>query len=350
MSELKEILKRIYEEEKVPELYERLGCKDVKREQRGRLVTASLPTGDNKRSVQTYCDNKKLVSFIRTRNIKGNVFDIIGHIKFNCQNKEETRDKLYDVKRWIYDEFDWHEMGNGKYEPKEDYLDWLKKIKQKRKSSEKLQENKVLPESVLLEYVQLPHQKWIDEGLSYKTLVLFNVGYCMSTDRITIPLKNKNGKIVGIKGRYVGDDEEVLDGKKYIYLHPCNGGWELFNLHRALPHIEEKKQVIVVEAEKSCMFLTQYGFPNCVAIGGSNLTEQQIRMLKNLGMDVEIVLAWDKDKDREFIKGQIKNFGNRDLREISIIFDKGDLLEEKMSPADNEEVWCKLYNEYKHKL
>ena len=348
MSEFKQILKYIYEEQKIEEIYEKLGCQNIKFEQNDKLISAALPDGDNSRSVQTYCDDENLVSFIRTRGIKGNIFNVIGYIRHGCTTHEETKEKLYEIKKWIYVELGLKDLKLP--EPKEDPLKWLKEIQKERQYYEnKL--NKVLPEDIMNQYIPYPHMRWIKEGISYETQILFGVGYDLFAERIVFAIHNKNGEIVGVKGRYVGGDKNTLDNIKYIYLYSCNKGWELFNLHRALPHIEEEKQVIVVEGEKSTMLLWEYGFKNCVAIGGSDLSEQQVKMLKDLGLDVEIVLAYDQDKDKDFIREQLKKFGCwKSTRKISVIFDKDNLLKPKMSPCDDEKLWKKLYGNYKYKL
>ena len=361
MSDLKEILKRIHEEQKVEEILEKLGCPLIQEEQNGKLYTAMLPDGDNKRSIQIYCDDENLNSFVRTRGISGNLYDIIGYIKFNTTNGEELKTKLYDIKKWICIELGWPEYLNGQYKPKKDYLDWLKKIRKGRNNKYEQRFNKPIDESILEQYVPLPHKAWIKEGISPKTQMLFEVGYDLQSERIVFPLRNKHGQLVGVKGRYVGTEDSE---QKYLYLHPCNGGLELFNFHRAMPYVEKRKEIIVVEGEKSCMFLTQWGYKNCVAIGGSDLSLYQVEMLKDLGMDVSVVFAWDKGiikdndeskskrrREKEFILGQLEKFNLLDLRKIFVVYDNDNLLEDKDSPVDKgKDVWENLYKNNKYKI
>ncbi len=368
MSDLKKLLNRIYEEEKIELIVERLGCSNYKWEQNGKLLTAQLPSGKNKRSLQIK-NCPELYAKIWTKDIKGNLFNIVGYLIYDIRDKEEVRQRIYEIKEWICLELEYYDLLNvsestkRESESTHDPLDWLKEIRKKRNlPTEK--KNKILPEKTLNQYINLPHVKWVNEGLSHETQILFGIGYCLESERITIPVRDKDGNLIGIKGRYVGDDEETEEEYKYIYIIPCDKSLELFNLHRALPYIKQRKQVIVVESEKTCLLLTQWGYPNCVAIGGGDLSPQQINMLKGLGLDIEIVLVFDKGigvrddidipfkkQERNYIKEQIKKFKTEQIRNISVVFDKRDLLENRMSPIDlGEDVWRRLFEKYKYKI
>ncbi len=53
---------------------------------------------------------------------------------------------------------------------------------------------------------------WIDEGMSEEVLRVNRIGFCPSTDQITIPHFDKDGRFVGLRGRYLGKEEAALYG------------------------------------------------------------------------------------------------------------------------------------------
>ena len=106
-----------------------------------------------------------------------------------------------------------------------------------------------------------------------------------------------------------------------------------------------------MSGEKSCLLYQSYfGINNdiSVAVCGSNLTNYQVQLLKNLDVD-EIVIAFDKQfkkiGDNEF-KGWVKKLKDinkkfNSIISISFAFDKWNLLGYKDSPID-----CRTWNFY----
>lgn len=343
MSDLQTIKKRIYEEEKIEELLERLGCYNVRPEGGRSRFSAHLPDkfeSRNNRSVQVK-NQEGLSSAIRSRGIFGDIFTVASYILFEDENK------LFETKKWVCEKLGYQEYLNGftPVEEKEDYLWFLKDIHKERKKQQRLEdvtENKTIDESVFDEYVMLPYDSWIKEGISYQTQIEFQIGFHLQSERVIFPIHNKNGELIGVKGRYIGKDEEVEDQFKYIYLQPCNKSIELFNLHRALPYIREQKEVIIVEAAKTTMLAWSNGVKNMVSIEGDYLTPQQIQLLKELGIEIDLVFAWDKDKNVNFIKKQVETLKGR---KVYALYDTQNLFENKQSPFDKGlDTWEKLYS------
>lgn len=197
--------------------------------------------------------------------------------------------------------------------------------------------NRVLDERILSYYINEPWGPWIDEGIDWKTQKEFGVGFDLETGRVIFPVRNRFGELIGVKGRTVVGDEA-----KYLYLYECNKSIELFNLDKALPYIDDKKEVIVFEGAKSVMKAWSYGYKNCVSIEGDSITDEQIQLLKELGIEINIVLAFDKDKSEEWVKDSIvRRITNRN---VYMIHDFFDFLDEKDAPVDKgKEVWEELY-------
>lgn len=353
MSEFQAIKKRIYDEKRVEELLEKLDCWGIDTEQRGKLFVAGLPDGDNKRSVQIK-NNENLTSHIRSKGINGDIFDVVAFIIYGSETESERKDKLSKSKYWVCEQLDYPEfiddfyklaLGNISHKPK--YNDWLCKIKKQRNKQSDVC-NPIYPSTVLKSFCNIPYKKWLDEGINFSTQIKFGVGIDVYSERITFPVHNKSGELIGIKGRYCGKNPNIEKHFKYLYILPCNKSIEFFNLHRALPYILEKKEVIVVEGAKTVMLLDQWGYHNVISIEGDNLSEEQINILKGLGLHIKYVFAWDKDKNVQFIVEQTKYLYGRLKYGV---YDKDNLLNDKDSPTDKgEKVWETLYNYYRYIL
>ena len=167
MSDLQEIKNRIYQENKITEILEKLNCPRVNVEQQGLLITAKLPDGDNRRSIQIYCgeDETARKAFIRTRGIETDIYGVIGYILFRCSTWDEVKTKIYDIKKWVCNNLGWQEYLSGQSRPeKKNWNYWLHLIKQKRiKPKNNKNKNKLLDESVLDQYIKLPHYLWWQE-------------------------------------------------------------------------------------------------------------------------------------------------------------------------------------------
>jgi DNA primase len=351
LSELQEIKKRIYDEEKIELVLELLDCWGISTEQGGKLYVAGLPDGDNPRSVQIK-NTESLISNIRSKGINGSIFDIISYILYESDTEEKRKDTLTKSKFWLCQKLDYHEYiddfykeTSNKVEEKPKYNKWLSNLCCKKKT---VTENKVISPNELDRFGVIPYKNWLDEGLSVRTQRFFQVGIDVKTERITFPVHNKYGEAIGVKARYIGNDNEIKDRYKYLYLIPCNKSIEFFNFHRALPYILSQKEVIIVEGAKTVMYLHQWGFKNAISIEGDSLSDEQIKILKSLGIDIKYIFVWDKDKDAQFIYNEIHKLKGR-LRYS--IYDKDDLLADKDSPCDKgKDVWITLYSNYQYKI
>jgi DNA primase len=351
LSELDEIKKRIFDEGKIEHVLELLDCWGIETEQNRKLFVAGLPNGDNERSVQVK-NKESLVSHIRSKGVKGNIFDIISFIIYEADSEEKRRKCLPKSKFWVcqklgYQEYidEFYKETSDKVEEKPKYNKWLHQLSCKKSNTV---ENKVLSPNELDRYGVIPYKNWLDQGLRIRTQKYFQVGIDVRSDRITFPIHNRSGELIGVKARYMGNNKEIEDKYKYLYLVPCNKSIEFFNFHRAKPYIISQKEVIIVEGAKTCMYLHQWGFKNVISIEGDTLSGEQIKLLKELGIDIKYIFAWDKDKDVQFVYDEIHKLKGR-LRYS--IYDKEDLLCDKDSPCDRgKDIWVKLYNEHQYKI
>ncbi len=171
----------------------------------------------------------------------------------------------------------------------------------------------------------------------------FGLGIDVFSHRITIPIRDELGRLVGVKGRRVWD---VIDeyNPKYIYLHQCAKSKILYGLYKTLPYIKEANEIIVCESEKGVMQLWDMGFKNAVGIGGHSLSDWQITLIAQTGAS-KVIIAYDKDVPIEEVTKEAKKIAP--FRDVEYILDIENILDEKESPMDNPEKWIKLYNSRK---
>lgn len=200
--------------------------------------------------------------------------------------------------------------------------------------------NPLLPFNVMEQFYYkgkpLPYNNWISEGISYNVQYKHGVGYDIATNRIVFPIKDKDGNIVGVKGRIIDDSSD----KKYLYLYKCNNGIELFNFWNSVDEIIKEKIVYIFESEKSCLQAETFGIRNTVALGSSEISDTQVKRIKLLGLDIDPVLCYDKGLDKDIIKKSVDKFGNR---RVYLMEDDSGYLKDKESPTDRGlEVWNSL--------
>lgn len=329
MTDLKAIKRRILREDKLPDIYEAMGCESIAI--RGKRIEAGLPDrfhSSNRRAVQTKF-NEHLTSSIRNRSdFSGDIFSLVSYLVHDKRGVELQQD-LHNAKTFICETLGWREyLQGGEFEKRVDHLAPMKAILRGRKRKREIKPNPVLPEVILNQYLPLPSQSWLEEGISLRTQKMFDVRFDLESKRIILPMRNRFGKLVGVKGRILKDED---DERKYLYLYPFNNSQELFGFHFAHPYILLEKKLYLFEGEKSVLHMFDEGIYNCIAIGGGNPSEEQSLMIMRCGLDIDIVICFDTDKSEEEVSDISKMFPNRN---VYAIFDRNNLLGEKESPID----------------
>lgn len=335
---LSELLEEIYNTGTVPLLLESLNCTDIKLKsgrQGDDLLTARLPNSSNSRSIQIYL-SPKLHTEIVTRSISGNIYSLVGYILYDCKNFDDVKNNLYQITAYIKNVLNIEDETEGfeeTYKPKKDYNSWLRPIQKSRQREFDIPENKPIPNNILNQFINYSWQGWIKEDITIETQKEFQIGFDLKSERVTLPLHNSKGELIGIKGRYVGSDPYLLKQRKYMYIYPISKTVELFNLHRALPFIKKTKKVLIVEGAKTCLQFWSWGIKNVVSLEGDRISPIQVKILKELGIDISFYFAWDKDKDEEFIINQLRQFKSRNVFYIMDSIEEP-LLDKKNSIAD----------------
>lgn len=122
--------------------------------------------------------------------------------------------------------------------------------------------------------------------------------------------------VFDIKGRVIGFGGRVLDDSKPKYLNSpetqiFHKGTNLYGLNFALKNKIPDRYFIIVEGYMDCISLHQYGITNAVASLGTALTTNQARMLKRYAD--KVIISYDAD-----VAGQ-----NATIRGLKILRDAG---------------------------
>ena len=322
-----EILKEhILENNFIPTILEELGCHHIRKKD-GYFQCAN-PDGDNVTAVCVY-ENTNLTTINYTRDISNgkNIHtDLISLVEFY---KNETFP--YAVK-WICDVLDIDYYSNLDEDlPKSLQLTkMLVEMQSVDTEAETEKPLKPIPEKILSYFKPYVNDMFNEDGVSYDTQAEFEIGYDEFTNRITIPIRDDLGNLVGVKARYfyrqVPEDEQ-----KFMYIEKCARSQILYGLYKTINFIKRAQRVFVTEAEKGVQQLYDKGYFEAVATGGSKISKSQIDKLTRLC--VPIIFVFDKDITKE----ELDNIASRfiDGTEVYALIDTIGILNEKESPTDD---------------
>ena len=123
------------------------------------------------------------------------------------------------------------------------------------------------------------------------------------TRRITFPLWDKDGHIVGFSARiYRGekDTSKYMNTKETIIFKK---GETLYNYHKAKDAAKKEKEIIVVEGFMDAIRCAANDIKNVVALQGTAMTPEQINLLKKLRCRITLCL----DNDNAGLMATISN-------------------------------------------
>ena len=159
--------------------------------------------------------------------------------------------------------------------------------------------NEPVPEWILGHFDKCPlaliEEDWFEEDL----LQRLDIGFDDKHMRITFPIRDVDGTLVGISGRTVVDDYPKykiydIEYKDFdLPIHKTYRSQIVWNGHLVYPQAylsNEKAPVVVVEGFKACMRWLQAGFTNCVAITGAFLSDVQRRIIERMASEVHFML------------------------------------------------------------
>jgi DNA primase len=173
-----------------------------------------------------------------------------------------------------------------------------------------------------------------ERGLGYNILEHFEVGYSEAKERVVIPVRDAQYKVVGFIGRAIKSEQEP----RYLYNKGFKRADVLFNIQNA----KKYNSCIIVEGSIDAMFIHQAGFPNVVATLGSKVSEYQYKLMKRYFDSITIFSDNDeagKQMEHDILSACI----GKELHTVELPADKKDAGE-----MTQEEIINTLTNKQSH--
>lgn len=138
---------------------------------------------------------------------------------------------------------------------------------------------------------------WVREGFTHETLAQHEIGYDFANKRITVPIRDRHGRLVAVSGRADAGQEPRYKIYKQEFGEFMPPGYKAAKgsvlwRHHLLPN--RVGHIIVVEGFKAAMYLVQNGHTNVVATMGKNVTEHQLGLLRALRTRVTLMFDGDE--------------------------------------------------------
>ena len=180
--------------------------------------------------------------------------------------------------------------------------DWKKDLYKYRKGKKSLDnsEIKVYDDDVLNYFKGTYAFEWLDYGISKETMDKFEIGYYTYRNQITIPVRDRNGLLRGIRVRNM-DEKLIEEGcPRYVpltlldsttYKFPTNS--VMYGEYQNEEEIKRRKECWIVESEKSTLRLDTLMNGKGIALGmmGSALSDDNVKYILSLGINKLTILA-----------------------------------------------------------
>ena len=299
-------------------------------------IRCAKPNGDNASSVRVKL-NDKLSSTDFSSSYSGDLFSLIAtHTGLKYGEIIKTVQTMIGKKI------------NGTYENKEESLfdGFFDDLYIPYETEEK---EVIYDENILDKYSKYKwNMRFLRDGILPSSQYKFSIGFDEDSNRITIPWRDSEGRLVGVISRIDSDEKTNC---KYLPLIAFEKHKYLYGLYENKKYIKESKEVYLYESEKSVMLGHTLGYRNFLALGGNNVSELQVEQILKLGVN-KIVICLDEGLDVSVIKKDIKTIKDslfmRDIK-IGFILDRENKYlpkGSKSSPIDLKgEIFEKLCDE-----
>jgi DNA primase len=227
--------------------------------------------------------------------------------------------------------------------PKYNPLDiFTSKLKSKHKNN--VEDIDIYDEDVLVDFGDCIHKDYGDGRITEKVRKEFGLCYDFQRKRTVIPWRNQDG-IVGISGRTSVPLYKELGISKFYSYQGFKKRKSVYGFCENYAHIQKAGYAVIFESEKSVLIRASLGDRTGLAVGGSNISDEQVGLI--LSLNVDVIIALDKDQPKEYIKELCSKFSK--YRNVYYIWDKWDLLGAKDSPADANNKTYNFLMKYKVK-
>ena len=240
-------------------------------------------------------------------------------------------------------------------------FEWINRLKSVRKNSRAIPSLSDINENILDIFWYAPYQGWLDEHITREAMSRFEIGYYGLTNQITIPHRDINERLIGIRGRFL-DDEDVERFGKYVPIQIGGKflshqlGSNLYGIHVVKNKIKKVKKIMLVEAEKSVLQAYSYFGDDSFVVGlcGFNITRTQIKIILDELKVEEVIVGFDRDYE-EADSFEATSYYQKIIKKVApfvpyvrvyLVLDKQHRLGYKDSPTDKgKEILLELMKE-----
>lgn len=319
-------LKRyIFENNKIEYILNEIGCRHIQYHPSKEFYSCSNYNGDNHSAVNVK-NNPYLnvINWTRSNEFSCNA-DIIDLVQYN---KQMT---FIDAVKYLHKilSLDFRLQSSRQNTIKADPLQIFKKVEYRKWLD--ISDINVLSDKLLDNYVPLLHISWFKEGIMPWTAKKYGLAYSYTHKRVIIPMRYwMTGQLIGINSRTTVDGYKELGIRKFYITPSYPKSINLFGLYENYNDIIKAGYVVVYESEKSVLKRDSLNDCTGVALSGHTISDEQVRIL--IGLNVDIIISLDKDIPIEEIRHICNKFYY--IRNVYYTFDKDDLLGKKDSIAD----------------
>ncbi len=336
-----EDIKKLLTEEKIIELLENLGSETYHKDNNGNLIFKTVCHGGDSYKLYYYLDSEMFRCYTDC-SASFDVFELV---------KKTLGLSFQESLNYIADFFSFKFIKKTLDSKSGLTSDW--EIIDKYnfltvKEEKEPQEVKFYDESVLSYFSKGLHESWYEDGISQEAANKYDIRFDESNNRIIIPHRELDGKLVGIRVRNL-DEYSVSSGKKYMPLFLQNEpyshslGANLYGLYENLESIKKYGKIVLFESEKSVLQCESFYPDNnfAVATCGSSISNFQTNMILGLGVK-EVFIAFDKEYENAF-SPQSDKYAEKIIRLAQkfapylttyVIWDTDGLLSYKDAPSD----------------
>lgn len=334
--------KYIYENEKIEYVLNEIGCGHIQYHSNKSYYSCSNFNGDNQNAINVK-NNEYLsvINWTRTKEFDG-CSDIITLVQYNKNMSfVEAVKYLHSILDLPFEFKKKEDKPQKKYDP----LNVFKRALRGNRSVVNVDDIHVLDDKLLDDFVPMLHIDFFRDGIMPWTREKFKLAYSYKHKRVVIPLRYwATGELLGFNQRTTVENYEEFGIKKYFITPTYPKALNLYGLYENYDSIQKAGYVVIAESEKSVLKRDSLGDGSVVALSGKSMSDEQVRIL--IGLNVEIVIGLDVDVDIDEVRHIAEKFYH--IRPVSYIYDKWDLLKDKQAPMDAKDKIYKFL--FKHRV
>lgn len=192
-------------------------------------------------------------------------------------------------------------------------------------------------ESELEQYVKMPNQRFLRDGIDIQTQIDLDIRYDLLTDRIVVPWTHM-GELIGATGRINSDDYDEFGQPKWLAMLPFPKSKALYGFDKNYNHMANGT-IIIGESEKFTAQLKSMGINKGVAVGNHSISMAQKNLIHSL-FPQRIVVCFDEGIDEGLIREETMKLKMQNAfinPKVQYLYDKNNMYlpkGSKMSPSD----------------